>query len=72
MAERGKAFLDQYCKKAKYVDVAHLALPGVPAERRGDVTGIVIGALANRLAQHYEAVRGHDLEQRRYMFKVDY
>ena len=72
MAERGKAFLDQYCKKAKYVDVADLALPGIPAERRGDVTGIVIGALANRLAQHYEAVRGHDLEQRRYMFKVDY
>ena len=72
MAERGKAFLDQYCKKAKYVDVADLALPGIPAERRGDVTGIVIGALANRLAQHYEAVRGHDLEPRRYMFKVDY
>ena len=72
MAERGKAFLDQYCKKAKYVDVAHLTLPGIPSERRGDVTGIVIGALANRLAQHYEAVRGHDLEQRRYMFKVDY
>ena len=33
---------------------------------------IVVAALANRLAQHYEAVRGHDLETRRYMFKVDY
>ena len=30
MAERGKAFLDTYCKKAKYVDVADLTLPGVP------------------------------------------
>lgn len=72
MAERGKRFLDTYCKKARHIDVADLALPGVPAELRGDVTGIVVGALANRLAQHYEAVRGHDLEQRRYMFKVDY
>lgn len=72
MAERAKRFLDTYAKKAKYVDVADLTLPGVPADRRGDVTGIVIGALANRLAQHYEAVRGHDLEQRRYMFQVDY
>lgn len=72
MAERGKRFLDTYCKKAKVVDLADLTLPGIPAELRGDVTGIVAGALANRLAQHYESVRGHDLEQRRYMFKVDY
>ena len=72
MAERGKTFLDTYCKKAKYIDVADLTLPGIPAERRGDFTGIVIGALANRLAQHYESVRGHDLGQRHYMFKVEY
>ena len=72
MAERGKRFLDTYCKKAKYVDVADLTLPGIPSELRGDVTGIVVGALANRLAQHYESVRGHGLEQRHYMFKVDY
>jgi fructoselysine 6-phosphate deglycase len=72
MAERGKAFLDKYCKKAKYVDVRELELPGVPADVRADVSPIVVGALANRLAQHYEAVRGHDLETRRYMFKVEY
>jgi fructoselysine 6-phosphate deglycase len=72
MAERGKAFLDTYCKKAKYVDVADLTLPGVPSDLRKDLSPIVVGALANRLAQHYEAVRGHDLETRRYMFKVDY
>jgi len=72
MAERGKAFLDKYCKKAKYVDVRDLELPGVPDQVRQDVSPIVVGALANRLAQHYEAVRGHDLETRRYMFKVDY
>jgi fructoselysine-6-P-deglycase FrlB-like protein len=72
MAERGKRFLETYCKKAQYVDVADLALPGIAKELRGDVSGIVVGALANRLAQHYEALRGHDLEQRHYMFKVDY
>ncbi len=72
MAERGKRFLETYCKKAQYIDVADLALPGIPKDFRGDVSGIVVGALANRLAQHYEALRGHDLEQRHYMFKVDY
>ena len=72
MAERGKSFLDKYCKKAQYVDVRDLTLPGIPAEVRPHVSPIVVGALANRLAQHYESVRGHDLEQRRYMFKVEY
>ena len=72
MAERGKSFLDKYCKKAQYVDVRDLTLPGIPAEVRPHVSSIVVGALANRLAQHYESVRGHDLEQRRYMFKVEY
>jgi fructoselysine-6-P-deglycase FrlB-like protein len=72
LAERAKRFLNTYCKKARYVDVSDVALPGIPAQFRGDISGIVVGALANRLAQHYEAVRGHDLELRRYMFKVDY
>jgi fructoselysine 6-phosphate deglycase len=72
MAQRGKRFLETYAKRARYIDVHDLTLPGVPAEFRGDVSGIVVGALANRLAQYYESLRGHDLEQRHYMFKVDY
>jgi fructoselysine 6-phosphate deglycase len=72
MGERARAFLDKYCKKAQYVDVRELELPGVPESVRGEVSPIVVGALANRLAQHYESVRGHDLETRRYMFKVEY
>jgi fructoselysine-6-P-deglycase FrlB-like protein len=72
MGERAKAFLDTYCKKARHVDVATLSLPGVPAALRPVFSPIVVAALANRLAQHYEAVRGHDLETRRYMFKVEY
>ena len=73
MAERGKRFLETYCKKAQYIDVARpRRCPASRKEFRGDVSGIVVGALANRLAQHYESLRGHDLEQRHYMFKVDY
>lgn len=72
MAERAKSFLERYCSKARYVDLAELQLPGISPQVRGDVSGIVAGALANRLAQHYESRRGHDLEQRRYMFKVEY
>ena len=72
MGERAKQFLEKYDKKAQYVDVRDLELPGIPQAVRGAVSPIVVGALANRLAQHYESVRGHDLETRRYMFKVEY
>lgn len=72
MALRAKAFLDTYAKRARHMDVSELDLPGIPAELRGDISPLVVGALAHRLAQHYESQRGHDLEQRHYMFKVDY
>jgi fructoselysine-6-P-deglycase FrlB-like protein len=72
MAERAKRFLDTYTRKAHYLDVRELSLPGVPTELRPDISPLVIGELANRLAQHFEAVRGHHLDQRRYMFRVDY
>jgi fructoselysine-6-P-deglycase FrlB-like protein len=72
MAERGKAFLDKYTRKAHYVDVRDLTLPGIPEDLRGDLSPLVVGELATRLAQHFEAVRGHHLEQRRYMFRVEY
>ena len=72
MAERAQRFLDTYCAKARYIDVRDLDLPGVPASMRPVVSPLVIGALANRLAQHYESARDHSLDLRRYMFKVDY
>ena len=72
MAERAKAFLDTYTHKAHYVDVRELTLPGVPAELRQDVSPLALGEVAGRLAQHLEAVRGHHLDQRRYMFRVKY
>ena len=44
LAERGKRFLDAYCKKAQYVDVKDLELPGIPAALQQDVSPIVVGA----------------------------
>ncbi|MBK8445910.1 MAG: SIS domain-containing protein [Micropruina sp.] len=72
MAERAKSFLQTYCAKAHYVDTVGLDLPGVADELRPDLTPLLVGVLASRLAQHYEALRNHDLEQRHYMFKVEY
>jgi fructoselysine 6-phosphate deglycase len=72
MGERAKAFLDTYTRKAHYIDIAKLSLPGVPAELRGDVSALVLYDVTTRLAQHFEAARGHHLDQRRYMFRVQY
>ncbi|MET9294834.1 SIS domain-containing protein [Streptomyces sp. NPDC003077] len=72
MAERTKAFLDTYTRKAHYVDSRIFSLPGVPREVRGDITPIALDVFVTRLARHYESVRGHDLDQRRYMFQVEY
>src|SRR4051794_1886041 len=63
MAERAKAFLDTYTRKSHSLDVRDLSLPGVPAELRGDLSPIVLSEVATRLAQHFEAARGHHLDQ---------
>lgn len=70
--ERAKRFLDRYTKNAWYVDARDFALPGIAAEMRPFVSTYVLFAMQSRLAEHFEAVRGHDLKTRRYMFKVEY
>lgn len=72
MAERALKFLKQYTSKVFFVDSRELSLPGVPEAVRGEVAPIALGAIVSRLAKHFESVRGHDLELRRYMFKVEY
>ncbi|MEU7852418.1 SIS domain-containing protein [Nonomuraea sp. NPDC049141] len=73
MAERAKRFLDTYAtKKTFHIDTADLTLPGIPTALRGEVSALAIAVLMDRLARHYEAVRGHDLDKRNYMFQVDY
>jgi fructoselysine 6-phosphate deglycase len=70
--ERAKRFLDTYTKKAWLVDARDFSLPGIEAEMRPFVSTYVLFAMQSRLAEHFEAVRGHDLKNRRYMFKVEY
>ena len=70
--ERARRFLDTYAKKAFVVDARDLALPGIEPAMRSFVSTYALFALQSRLAEHFEALRGHDLKTRRYMFKVDY
>lgn len=70
--ERAKAFLQTYTRNAHYVDSRDLALPGVDAAMRPFASHFALDAVMSRLAQHFEAATGHDLQNRRYMFKVDY
>lgn len=71
-AERAAGFAARYSEHAHVIDTSTLALSGVPSELRGEVTPIVLGVLASRLAEHMEAVTGHSLDERRYMYKVEY
>jgi fructoselysine 6-phosphate deglycase len=73
MAERARRFLDTYAAdRTRHIDTADLTLPGIPSALRGDVSPLAVAVLMGRLAKHYESLRGHDLDQRRYMFKVEY
>lgn len=72
IAERARTFLEKYARRAWTVDLADLALPGIPGAYRGEVGPLVLGSLASRIGQHFEAVTGHDLDTRRYMHKVEY
>jgi fructoselysine 6-phosphate deglycase len=72
MADRAKTFLDTYTEKATYLDSVDLALPGIPTDLRGRFVPSAFYSVVGRLAEHYAAVRGHSLETRRYMTKVEY
>jgi fructoselysine 6-phosphate deglycase len=72
MAERAARFLGKYTRAAFCIDAASLDLPGVAEQSYAEIDPIVLGSTAVRLAQHFEAVTGHSLEIRRYMFKVEY
>lgn len=70
--ERAKAFLERYSHKAHYIDARDLTLSGIEPEMRPYVSAFALSAVMSRLAQQFEAATGHDLETRRYMFKVEY
>ncbi|MFN8518720.1 MAG: SIS domain-containing protein [Chloroflexota bacterium] len=70
--ERAKAFLQRYTRKAFHIDSRDLALPGIAPDMRPFASHFALDAVMSRLAQHFEAATGHDLHNRRYMFKVPY
>lgn len=72
VSERAKQFLDRFDNQAHIVDARTFQLDGVPDRARPYVTPLVFHALTSRIAAHFAAVRGHPLDTRRYMFKVDY
>ncbi len=70
--ERAKAFVDRFTKKAHAIDSRALTMTGIDAADRPFVSTYALDAVMCRLARHFEAATGHDLQTRRYMFKVDY
>jgi fructoselysine-6-P-deglycase FrlB-like protein len=70
--DRAKAFLEKYTRQAFYVDSKDLVLPGVEPAMRPFASHFALDAVMSRLAQHFEAATGQDLQNRRYMFKVEY
>jgi fructoselysine 6-phosphate deglycase len=72
VAERAHRFAETYSGVAVALDSTEFALEGIASELRAEVTPIVLGVLAWRLADHLEAVTGHSLDERRYMHRVAY
>jgi len=70
--ERAKSFLERYTRRAFFVDSRDLTLPGIDPAMRPFASHFALDAVMSRLAQHFEAATGHDLQNRRYMFKVEY
>ncbi|GIH60434.1 SIS domain-containing protein [Microbispora siamensis] len=72
MADRVAAFAPKVTSRVFTLDSAALELPGVPAAARPELSAPVLANIATRLADHYESVTGHSLDERRYMHKMAY
>jgi fructoselysine-6-P-deglycase FrlB-like protein len=70
--DRVEAFLHKNTKRCRVIDSEDYSLPGVPASVRGHISPLLLSTLSKRLAEHYQAVTGHSLKDRRYMFKTTY
>lgn len=72
MGERARVFMEKYSRKAAFIDVKEMTLPGIDPAWRAFASPFALGSVVWRLAQHYEAATGHSLDIRRYMFQVEY
>jgi fructoselysine 6-phosphate deglycase len=72
VVDRVEAFLQKNTRRLHVIDSKDYSLPGVPASMRGEISPLLLSTLSKRLAEHYQAVTGHLLTDRRYMFKTTY
>ena len=70
--DRVEAFLSKNTQRCRVVDSKDYSLPGVPASMRGVISPLLLATLSKRLAEHYQAITGHSLSDRRYMFRTTY
>ena len=70
--DRVETFLHKNTRRCHVIDTKDYSLPGVPASMRGEISPLLLSTLSKRLAEHYQAVTGHQLTDRRYMFKTTY
>jgi len=70
--DRVETFLNKNTQRSHVIDSKEYTLPGVPVAMRGDISPLLLSTLSKRLAEHYQAVTGHSLNDRRYMFKTTY
>lgn len=70
--DRVEAFLHKNTGRCRVIDSKDYSLLGVPASMRGEISPLLLSTLSKRLAEHYQAVTGHSLKDRRYMFKTTY
>lgn len=70
--DRVRSFLDRYDTNYRVLDVEEFDLPGIDPAHRAAIGHIPMASAVMRLADHFETVTGHDLDERLYMFKVEY
>jgi fructoselysine-6-P-deglycase FrlB-like protein len=70
--DRVEAFLKKNTQCCRVIDSKDYSLAGVPGSMRGEISPLLLSTLSKRLAEHYQAVTGHSLADRRYMFKTTY
>ncbi len=72
VVDRVETFLHKNTRRCRVINSKDYSLPGVPASMRGEISPLLLSTLSKRLAEHYQAVTGHSLTDRRYMFKTTY
>lgn len=70
--ERVERFAQKYTDKFNVFDTKDFELKGISDKYRQYVAAPVMWAALRRVSKHYEAIRNHSLDLRRYYRKVDY